>query len=455
MGVRNKQRRAAKARKKARKKARGRGRPLGEQAWDRDHGPPGDDEAGPRDECLSRVDAAEAALWEAAGARLAGNADAADSYAEAALTGLRDRPDLLDSAAQRIVEELVTASWRRGWLPEDLLQTAQRNTGAAEASYLVDQIAAEHRHYPPARIHPRWHRELVDLGATRWWDSARPHLPQWARRRGIALPAAVHAVIGTIALLRSLPELPRVLPLPGTAPVSDAATERAVDPKVLARVRGLLAKAESTEFVEEAEALSAKAQELMTRHALERAVVDADEDTVPAAGALRLWLQPPYLAAKGLLVDAVAAANRCRSVLYEKLGFVTVLGDEVDLEIVELLTTSLLVQASRSMLAGGRRSDRRGQSRTRSYRQAFLVSYATRIRERLTAASDEAVSATGAPTLLPVLAARERVVEELFDSMFPALVHRSCSVSNAEGWHAGRAAADLAILDAHRSLSAG
>ncbi len=250
-------------------------------------------------------------------ARLAGNADAADSYAEAALTGLRDRSDLLDTAAQRTVEELMTASWRHGWLPEDLLQTAQRNAGAAEASYLVDQVAAEHRHYPPARIHPRWHRQLVDLGATRWWDTARPHLPQWARRRGIDLAAAVHAVIGTIALLRSLPELPRVLPLPGTAPVSDAATARAVDPKVLARVRGLLAKAESTEFGEEAEALSAKAQELMTRHAL------------------------------------------------------------------------------------------------------------------------------------------ERVVEELFDSMFPALVHRSCSVSNAEGWHAGRVAADLAILDSHRSLSTG
>ena len=43
-----------------------------------------------------------------------------------------------------------------------------------------------------------------------------------------------------------------------------------MDEKKLSRVRALLAKAESSSFPEEAEALSAKAQELMTRHALDR-----------------------------------------------------------------------------------------------------------------------------------------------------------------------------------------
>ena len=37
---------------------------------------------------------------------------------------------------------------------------------------------------------------------------------------------------------------------------------------MLERVRALLAKAESTTFPEEADALTAKAQQLMTRHAL-------------------------------------------------------------------------------------------------------------------------------------------------------------------------------------------
>ncbi|MCA1676944.1 MAG: hypothetical protein LC799_33795, partial [Actinobacteria bacterium] len=192
------------------------------------------------------------------------------------------------------------------------------------------------------------------------------------------------------------------------------------------------------------------------RSALKRAVVDAtgDDDPEPAT-ARRLWLDNPYLDAKALLVDGVAAANRCRTVFSHQLGFITVLGDDGDLEAVEILSTSLLVQATKAMLAGGSRTSG-GRSRTRSYRQSFLVAYATRIRERLTATTEEAVTAEADDNkaLLPVLAARERVVDTLFDQMFPDLVHRHMSVSNAEGYHAGRAAADLAVLDTHRSIPA-
>jgi hypothetical protein len=53
------------------------------------------------------------------------------------------------------------------------------------------------------------------------------------------------------------------------------------------------------------------------------------------------------------------------------------------------------------------------------------------------------------------LAARERVVDELFESMFPQSVSRSFSVGSAAGWHAGRAAADLAILDTRRAVVSG
>ncbi|MGH3710380.1 MAG: DUF7168 domain-containing protein, partial [Pseudonocardiaceae bacterium] len=178
-------------------------------------------------------------------------------------------------------------------------------------------------------------------------------------------------------------------------------------------------------------------------------------DPHPAA-ARRLWLDNPYVAAKAMLVGAVAEANRCRTVLSEKLGFTTVLGDEVDLEIVELLSTSLLVQATRAMVSAGSQITHAGRSRTRSYRQSFLLAYATRIGERLTSARDVGVAAVAdAARLLPVLAARERVVDELFESMFPQAVSRSYSVGNAAGWHAGRVAADLAVLDTRRAVASG
>lgn len=246
-----------------------------------------------------------------------------------------------------------------------------------------------------------------------------------------------------------------IVPPPGAA-TPPAPETRGVDQKVLARVRALLAKAESTTFPDEAEALSAKAQELMSRHSLERVVAQADTGSPAPASARRLWLDSPYVAAKGLLVDAVAEANRCRAVLCEQLGFSTVLGDEVDLEIVELLTTSLLVQATRAMVAAGSRTSRTGQSRTRSFRHSFLIAYATRIRERLSTARDAGTAAVAdTDRLLPVLAAREQAVEDLLTSMFPASAARSFSVGNAAGWHAGRAAADLAVLQAHRQVPQG
>ncbi len=366
-------------------------------------------------------------------------------------------------AVRQAVVPSVAAAWTRGWSPEDLHQLARRRLDAAAVGYLVDAIAGESQQYAKVAVPQRWRDELQQIGAVVWWEPgpgelAQGHLLQWTRRHGHSVADALATVIEVLSLLLSLPVLPRTVPPPGSA--TTASPRRGVDQKVLARVRGLLAKAESTTFPEEAEALSAKAQELMTRHCLERIVVESaasarGSDPHPAA-ARRLWLDNPYVAAKALLVGAVAEANRCRTVLSEKLGFTTVLGDEVDLEVVELLSTSLLVQATRAMVSAGSQTTRTGQSRTRSYRQSFLIAYATRIGERLTAARDVGTAAVADPArLLPVLAARERVVDELFESMFPESVSRSFSVGNAAGWHAGRAAADLAVLDTRRSVASG
>ena len=212
----------------------------------------------------------------------------------------------------------------------------------------------------------------------------------------------------------------------------------------------LLAKAESTEFPDEAEALSAKAQELMNRHAFERALLDADTQRQQTATSIRLWLDSPYVDAKSHLVAAIARANRCRAVFYSKLGFVAVVGEEMDLEITELLSTSLLVQATRAMVAEGSQVSRAGTSRTRSFRQSFLVAYATRIGERLDEAGTRAHDPAEDARLLPVLAKRSRVVEETFAAMFSHTVQRSVSATNGAGWHAGRAAADRADLTVER-----
>ncbi|KAA9153333.1 DUF2786 domain-containing protein [Amycolatopsis acidicola] len=346
------------------------------------------------------------------------------------------RARLVATGADLVLLEVVSRLLRRGWQPYDVHRIALRRTGSDGASLAGDAVVAEVERTPAVKVPRAWRAQLARIGADVWWDADEPRLSQWARRHGCAADHALSCAVKALAGLATLPPLPD-LPLPA---------DEGVDEKMLAKVRALLAKAESTPYPEEAEALSAKAQELMSRYSFEQALVDSRE----AGSARRFWLDEPYLAAKSSLVSAVASANRCRAVSYEKLGFLAVVGHEVDLDIVDVLATSLLVQATEAMLAAGRHVSLGGRSRTRSFRHAFLLSYAARIGERL-AEADEAVGAQVVDErLLPVLARRRAEVDALFGRLFPDVARRTHSISNGAGWHAGRAAADQAKLTPER-----
>jgi hypothetical protein len=258
----------------------------------------------------------------------------------------------------------------------------------------------------------------------------------------------VERSVRTLALLCGLPPLPEVAPPP---------RPKAGDGK-LAKIRALLAKAESTTFPEEAEALTAKAQELIVRHRIDRVLLDAGTNADGPVGR-RIWLDNPYADAKAQLLHVIATANRCRSVNLDGIGCCHVIGFAGDLDVVDLLHTSLLVQATTAMAAAGSQRDARGRSRTRSFRQSFLVAYAHRIGQRLAEAvahsEAEAVeeARVGGIELLPVLARRDRAVDEVVNIAFPTLVSRSTRVTNAAGWHAGSTAADLADLSVGGKLT--
>ena len=215
------------------------------------------------------------------------------------------------------------------------------------------------------------------------------------------------------------------------------------------KVRALLAKAESTTFPEEAEALSAKAQELMARHSIDEAMVGAAEGTSDTPGAARLAVDEPSAATKAVLLSVVASTNHCRAVWSRDLAFSTVFGFESDLAFVEILYTSLLVQATSAMFAAGPQIDRSGRSRTRSFRRSFLLAYADRIGHRLReaeTASRAAAAEQYGGSLVPVLAGRADAVKAACDEAFPTVVRRTMGARSSAGWAAGRAAADLASL---------
>ncbi|WP_129668754.1 DUF2786 domain-containing protein [Phytoactinopolyspora endophytica] len=450
MGQRNKEKRAAKKRKRQRRGPT----PPRDRVSSGPHGPDctcdeasdfSDPPPGPTSELLSNT------LLAAAQTHADGDPSAAAACARELAEGpFADRARMVSTAAGMAIGRILDQLWHAGWLPTDVWELIRRRLDSAATSLVVDAIAADTAQHAAATVDERWATQVRQLEATVWWDHDSPHLMHWAERIGVTLEAALLCSIGLLAELMVFPKLPQILPPPGTATRATSASAAGVDQKVLARVRGLLAKAESTQFPEEAEALSAKAQELMNRHAFERALVDADTHKQQVATSIRLWLDSPYVDAKSHLVAAVAKANRCRSVFYPKIGFVALVGEEMDLEIAELLVTSLLVQATHAMVAEGKHVTYTGTSRTRSFRRSFLVSYAVRIGERLDEAAANAHDPAEDARLLPVLADRSRVVEETFQQMFSHTVERSTSVTNGAGWNAGRAAADRADLGVER-----
>jgi hypothetical protein len=154
----------------------------------------------------------------------------------------------------------------------------------------------------------------------------------------------------------------------------------------------------------------------------------------------------------------------CRAVWSRGLGFATVFGEEGDLDAVEVLYTSLLVQATRAMVVArppgpgvGRRAAPSGAA-TRSFRQSFLLAYAHRIGDRLRqvaeATAAEAAAGRRGSGLLPVLARRADAAEAAAAAAFPNLKTFSATGRDADGWLAGRQAADHADLGTERLLGA-
>lgn len=223
--------------------------------------------------------------------------------------------------------------------------------------------------------------------------------------------------------------------------------------RLTTRVQALLRKAESTPYPAEAEALTAKAQDLLTRHALDVALLDGD-DGHRAPVVRPVVVQGAYGSGRAMLLGAVAHTNRCVAVWDPAASTAMLVGFVVDLDATELLWRSLVHQGESAVAAAGPQRDVRGRSRTRSWRTAFWAAYAQRIGQRLDevtrAATAEVADASG--ELIPVLASRQRDVDAAVRQHFPRLTRRRARVSNGDGWAAGRQAADRADLIARRSV---
>ncbi len=359
-----------------------------------------------------------------------------------------------DAELARRGREFVAGAWRRGWQPADVVRFVRRELEDEHVTLLARLVVEEHEedrgHAKPRSPGPRWAAQL---------DEIREPAAQRARADRFSYATTA------LELYRLLLRLPTLESLDGPRASGGAQNSPHPESRMLGRIRALLAKAEATGFPEEAEALSAKAQELMARHSIDEALLAARAHSADTPGACRIGVEPPYETAKAVLLDAVARANRCEAVWNEALGFSTVVGFEADLEVVELLHTSLLVQATTAMTRAEAAQRRSGRKRTKTFRQSFLAAYAHRIGDRLAEVAEAQVAeaeaggvgAHGAGAaeqdLLPVLAARDVAVREQVGRMFPETVTtRVRGVSDLAGWQQGAEAADRAQVRARPRL---
>ncbi len=366
------------------------------------------------------------------------------------LAALPQRP--IAKEVQQLLELQVSHLWAGGWQPLVLDHVVARELGRDELTVLRCVLAAESASYDALgqKVAPDWMQQLDTIDAARWWDHSRPYLLQLPA----SWPELLHVAARVMNLLGHVPGLPVLSPPPSRW----HADTRTVAPSnlpsgLLEKVRGLLAKAESTSFDAEAEAFTTKAQELMTRHRVDRAVLAASAtETARSADepvGRRLLIEDPYGEAKSVLLSAICAANGGHCVWSKGMGFSTVFAPPAELDLIEDFFTSLLVQATAALRREGSKIDRFGRSRTTRFRRSFLIAFANRVGQRLQETVDQTVADAEAETgasLVPVLADSAARARRAAEEAFPNLTQTAGSASDREGWLAGTLFGDRADL---------
>ena len=413
MGINNRQRRLAKAKRRAKEHAR-------RSTWNGPHGPGCRCGEGADEPLFTPGERTRRLLELAADAARRG--DDGDLTRAVALLASTD-PVLVERESEGLLLSLLAVLWENGWQPAEVIRHTAR-ADARAGRLVAAAVAADHLRRDEPTLHPRWAAQVESLAlpivseTTGWLTSL-------VIREGLDRRASVSTVIAALGALVGVGPLPRLISPPGSDP---SATTRdpgtGVDDPVLVKVRALLAQAESTTFEAEAAAFTAKAQELMARHAIDTAVLWASSERDERPRAIRLPIDDPYADVKALLLHSVARHSRCRAVRHIEYGLMSVVGFASDVMATELLFTSLLVQSQTSLHAEGAKAAPGAHTRSRSFRSSFLLGFARRIDQRLAeikAAVERGAAVEHDGSLLPVLADRDDAVDDAVAEMFGEL----------------------------------
>ena len=225
---------------------------------------------------------------------------------------------------------------------------------------------------------------------------------------------------------------------------------------LLARVRKLLAKAEADGVTPaEAQALTAKAAELMAKYGIDRALLAAQRPETDQPADRKLDIDNPWARVQAHLLCGLASALRCQCVILPRPGPGTrihIFGFASDIERADVLYTSLLVQMWQG-LAGAQVPE---WSRSpRAWRRSWLLGFVSAVVSRVRAAEYQATSAATSPRSAAgeraalVLADRRQVIQRNIEHAYP--VTRTSRVTySGNGYGAGYAEGQKADIGSAR-----
>lgn len=254
------------------------------------------------------------------------------------------------------------------------------------------------------------------------------------------------------------------------APVESTVVNRYAD-----KIAKLLRKAETT-TPEEAEALFAKAQELMTTYAISEAMIAKATGQSKPEEIVRKYVSYTgrYHRALYYVGDAIAAANNCRRLIQtlDRSTVLVLIGFESDVDRVVMLDASVQIQAAMAMNSWWKSVRNEDEYRLYSTeherflaRRTFLWGYAEGLRRKLAEARDAAIavateeeaershisSAEASDSVALVLRSRKDQVNDWVDQEYGKLrSSRSSFRSTGGGYSSGVSAGRSADLGGGR-----
>ena len=225
---------------------------------------------------------------------------------------------------------------------------------------------------------------------------------------------------------------------------------------LLDRVRKLLVKAEADGVTQaEAQALTAKAAELMAKYGIDRALLAAVRPETDRPADRVIDIGNPWARVQAHLLCGLASALRCQCVILPRTGpgsRIHMFGFASDIERTDVLYTSLLLQMWQGLSAVAPPAWSRSP---RAWRRSWLLGFTTAVVARVRAAEQAAAArAAHAPagngaTAALVLADRTEIIERTLRRAYP--VTRSSRVTySGSGYGTGYTQGQRADIGASR-----